>query len=80
MGLPKGKENGEATSPSHTDLQSECSPAAEVTTATTLYRARVSVTAWQPRGARQPSFKLSRLPECRPLPSTVLCIRVSGGP
>lgn len=84
MGLPKGKENGEATSPSHTDLQYECSPAAEVTTATTLLRVsgqglcdRLAALAG---GAHQPSFKLSRLTECWPLPSTVLCIRVSRGP
>lgn len=53
-GFPKGKENGEPTSPSHMGLQSECSPATEATTTTTLleYWAKVSVTAWQPRWGR----------------------------
>lgn len=51
VGLPKGKENREAISLSHTDLQSECLPTAKVATATTLleYWTGVSVTAWQPR-------------------------------
>lgn len=78
-GFPKGKENGEPTSPSHMGLQSEWSSAAEVATTTTLleYWAKVSVTAWQSRWGEWPSFKCSHLPKHWPLPGLVLCIRVS---
>lgn len=50
----KGKENGEPTSPSHMDPQSECLSTAEVTTTITLleYWARISATAWQPSWSR----------------------------